>query len=466
MLPFLLPLWESDATLRAGIQESVQASVAPVGSAALLSGGSLSGEARAARPRAAYLAQLYAEYAHAFDLPVFGGGGPPSYNLDASTSLSAVWTTSPRSSLALDTEGSLATTYGVHADTRLIELDPFLFAQRLEYAFGHTLIWTHQLGPLTSLSLEGGYLQTGALAAESVPGSSAPSAVGVDTHEGHAAIDWSRDLGPRDSLTPELRYTFTHYAHALLDTHFDRGPTDIHTVTLSALEAHELARGLTIGAMGGISVGSPMPLVHAGVPVVAPDAGLTLRWIGKRARVTARASYAYTSLGPRIGFGQQASAVLKLDLRPRDGAQYRDLLLHGTLRFAHGAAPLAADPQPILPGMPPPPANGTLTTTTLAAGMRAEVPIMRGLAFTTGSELAFVRGVIDPAPVWGQASPELLATITIGLTGTISTDKRRTVPRDPEAEREEEARRLPVEPGAARVAPDPQPVAPDPQAVP
>jgi hypothetical protein len=98
--------------------------------------------------------------------------------------------------------------------------------------------------------------------------------------------------------------------------------------------------------------------------------------------------------------------------------------------------------------------------------MRAEVPILRGLAFTTGSELAFVRGVIDPAPVWGQASPELRATITIGLTGTISTDKRRTVPRDPEAEQEEEARRLPVEPGAFPGTPDARPVPPDPQPVP
>jgi hypothetical protein len=450
MLPFLLPLWETDATLRAGIQESVQASVAPLGSAALLSGGSVEGEARATGPRAAYLAELYAEYAHALDLPIGGGAGPPSYNLDSSTSLSAVWTTAPRSTLALETEGSLATTYGVRADTQLIELDPFLFAQRLEYAFGHTLVWSHQLAPRTSLSMEGGYLQAGALAAESIPSLHVPAAVGVDTHEAHAALGWSRDLGPRDSLSPELRYTFTHYQHALLDTRFDRGPADVHAVTLSASETHELARGLSAGATAGFSIGNAMPLVHVGAPVVAPDAGLTLRWIGRRARLTARASYAYTSLGPRIGFGQEASARLKLDLRPSDGSRYRDMLLHGSLRFAHGAAPLAADPEPILPGVPVPPATGTLTTTTLAAAMHAEIPLRRGLALTTGSDLALVRGVIDPAPVWGQSSPELLATITIGLTATISTDKRRTVPRDPEAQQDEEARRIPVEPGASR----------------
>jgi hypothetical protein len=451
MLPFLIPLWESDATLRAGIEQSVQASVTPLGSAALLAGASLSGEARAASPRAAYLAELYAEYAHAFDIGA--GAGPPSYNLDADASLSAVWTTSPRSSLALETEGSLATTYGVHADTRLIELDPFLYAQRLEYALGHTLTWTHELTPRTSFSLEGGYLQTGALAAESIPSLHVPPAVGVDTHEAHAALGWSRDLGPRDSLSPELRYTFTHYDHALLDTRFDRGPADVHLVTLSAGETHEFSRGLTAGVVGGISVGSAMPLVHAGAPVVAPDAGLTLRWTGRRARLTARASYAYTSLGPRIGFGQEASARLNYDLRPRDGASYRDLLLHATLRFAHGAAPLAADPDPVLPGTPPPPANGILTTTTVAAALRAEIPLRPGLAFTAGNELAMVRGVVDPAPAWGQTSPELLATITLGLAFTVSTDKRRTVPPDPEAGQEEEARRLPP----AHAAPDTQP---------
>jgi hypothetical protein len=456
MLPFLtLPLWETDATLRAAVEQSAQASVTSLGSGAVLLGADLSFEARAAGPRAAYVATGHAEYAHAFDVAVGGGAGPPSYNLDADTTLSAAWTLSPQSYLTLDTEGSLATTYGIQADSQLLALDPFLFAQRLEYAMGHTLTWSLGPTPRAGFSVEGGYLQTGALAAEAIPvlhqwplagegpGPAAPAetGVGVDTHEGHAAVSYSYDLGLRDSVTPELRYDYAHYYHALYDVHFHRGPADIHTGTISAAASHEVMRGFTAVVKGGISVGNAMPVVQAGHPVVAPDVSLTLRWTGRRARLTARAQYAYTSLGPRIGFGQQASGKIKLDVRPWDGARYRDLLLHGTLRFAHGAAPLGADPEPVEPGSPPLPTVGTLTATTIAARTRVEIPLARGIAFITGGDVAFVRGVIEPAPVTGQTSAELLATLTVGLAVTVATDKRRTVPRDPEAEQEEEARR-------------------------
>src|SRR5262249_29656103 len=159
----------------------------------------------------------------------------PTDDLDAGVSLSASWTTSPLSSLSFDSEGSLATTYGVRADTQLIERDPFLSGQRLEYAFGHTLSWSHDPTHLDGFSLEGGYAQAGALAAD------LPAAVGVDTHEAHASVSWSRDLGSRDTLTPELRWSYTHYQHALLDTDLRRGPADIHEVTVSAAASHEFA---------------------------------------------------------------------------------------------------------------------------------------------------------------------------------------------------------------------------------
>ena len=119
-------MWEADATLRAAIQESVQASVTKLGAGALLSGGDLGFEARAAAARAVYLASAHAAYARAIDLSLSGGLGVPSDDLDADLSLSASWTTSPLSSLSLDSEGSLATTYGVRADTQLIERDPFI----------------------------------------------------------------------------------------------------------------------------------------------------------------------------------------------------------------------------------------------------------------------------------------------------------------------------------------------------
>jgi hypothetical protein len=451
MLPFHLPLWETDATLRAAVVQSAQASVTSLGSGAVLLGGDVTADARAASERAAYLATLHAAYAHAFDVAVGGGAGPPSYNLDADTTLSAGWTLTPRTFVSLDTEASLATTYGVTADTQLLALDPFLYAQRLEYALGHTLGFSFEPTPRSGVDVEVGYLTTGALSAEAIQGVPPSELVGVDTHEGHASVSYSYDLGPRDSLAPELRYDFAHYYHALLDATLERsqaelqrGPADIHTGTLSLAASHELARGLTLRVSGGVSVGDAMPAVHADHPVVAPDAGLTLRWTGRSARVTARAAYAYTSLGPRIGFGQQLSATLKVDARPFEGARYRDLLVHGTLRFAHGGAPLGADPQPVVPGLPVLPATGTLTATTLAARTQVEIPVARGLAFTTGGELAFARGAVDAGPTLSQVSSEVLATVSVGLAFTVSTDERRRVPKDPEADQEEEARKLPT----------------------
>ncbi len=189
-----------------------------------------------------------------------------------------------------------------------------------------------------------------------------------------------------------------------------------------------------------------MPFLAARLPVIAPDVGLSLRWTGRRARVTARYTYAYASLGPRIGYGQQHAAKLRVDVRPVDGARRRDLLVHGTLRFAHGAAPLAADPDvTVLPGMAPfVPTSGKLTSTTLAAGARVDVPILRGLAFTTGTDLIFAHGVVDPAPPGGGDHVGITALLTVGLAVTLSTDKRRTVTRDPAAEQEDDARRTPA----------------------
>ena len=214
--------------------------------------------------------------------------------------------------------------------------------------------------------------------------------MGVDTHEGHAAASVSVDLGPRDTLTPEVRYVFTHYENALLDLDLHRGPADVHEVSLTSAWSHEVARGFLGTATAGLSVGSPMPVLASRRAVVAPSLGLGLRWTGRRSRVTVRYTYAYTSLGPRIGYGQQHGARLRIDLHPREGSRYRDLALRGTLRFAHGGAPLAADPDVKIPGLPPPRATtGTLTTTTLAAGLRVDVPVLRGprLHLRRGSDL-------------------------------------------------------------------------------
>ncbi len=437
MIPLPFALWDTDATARIAIQQSIQASATSLGSGAALTGGELDVDATAARPRATYSATAHLQYARAFELALGGGAGPPSDELDADAATSAAWTLSKAATLELTTEGSLATTTGVRADTRLIDLDPWLFGQRLEYAGGSDLTLSLEPWARTSLSVDGGYLQTGGLAADS------PAAVGADTREIHGGVSPSFELGPRDTLTPEVRYVYTHYDHALLDTDLHRGPADIHTVSFTTSASHQVAPGLRVTAMGGVSVGTPMPLLGAGGAVVAPDAGLKLRWTGRRARITARYTYAYTSLGPRIGYGQRHGALVRLDLRPAEGARNRDLTLRATVRFAHGLAPLAADPDLQPPWeRPRVPAAGTLTTTTLAAGTRVELPIVRGLALTTGADLLFVRGVLDPAPAGGDRLG-VTGILTVGLAGTVSTDPRRTVTRDLTAEHDEDERRAP-----------------------
>jgi hypothetical protein len=428
MLPFFLPLWETDATVRGAVLESAQVSLTSAGAATILSGGQLDVDARAASPRSVYTAEAHARYARAFDVVLGGGAGPPSDDFSGDASLTGTWTLTPRTSLLLDLEGSLATTFGVGAETRLLELDPLLFAQRLEYAAGPTLSLSLAPTPRIGLTLEAGYAQEGAIAADTA------GAVGVDSHEGHAAVSPSFDLDARTTLAPELRYTRVHYDHALLDVDLHRGPADVDEVALTAALSRELSRELVGTATAGVSVSTPMPMLDARAPVVAPDVGVKLRWIGRRARVTARYGYAYTSLGPRVGFGQQHHGLVRLDVQPKDGADARDLVVHGTLRFARGAAPLAADPAPIVPGEPHwMPAGGTLATTTLAAGARVDVPLpmFRGFAFTTGFDLTFARARVDPAPPTGEPHPVVTATLTIGLAATVSTDKHRTVARDP-----------------------------------
>jgi hypothetical protein len=436
-------MWETDATVRAALQESVQASVTALGTGALLSGGELGCDVRAAGPRSLYVAEARASYARALEIAAAGGAGPPADNVDAEGAATATWTPWPRASLALATQASLATSWGMRADSLLLQRDPFLDDQRLEYAFGADLSYALTSTPRRGLGLDGGFAQAGALAAAST------AAVGADSREGHGGVSYSLDLGPRTSITPELRYVYTHYEHALLDVDFHRGPADIHGGTLALGGGYELSSRLSVTGSGGVTVASPMPILHTGGPVVAPEIGAGLRWTGQRARLTARYAWAYTSMGPRIGYGQQHTATVKLTAHPFVSAGQRDILLHGLVRASHGAAPLAADPEPTLPGMAPRSLTGTLVATRVAGRAVLEVPILRGVAFTSGIDLAYTHGVVQPAPPGEGPRGELLVSLSLGLAVTASTDRRRLLPHDPEADASEAARRAaaPPEPG-------------------
>jgi hypothetical protein len=440
MLPFHLPLWETDATFRAALQETVQASIAPLGAGALLSGGELSADARAAGPRSIFTAEARAQLARALDLT--GSGSPPEDELNADASASATWSLAPEGSLALTAQGSLGTSWGIRADSLLLAADPFLEAPRLAYGVGADLAYTVSLTPRTELTVDGGFAQEGALA------SPVPAVVGTDSREWHGGIAYGVDVAPRLSLSPELRYAYTRYEHALLDVDRRRGPADIHALSAVLGGRREIVPRVFLTASGGVTLGSPMPIAATRQPVIAPEAGLGLRWRGRRLDLTARYAWSYSSLGPRIGYGQQHTATLRVTAWPF--AHPRGIMLRGTVRAGHGAAPLGADPAPILPGMPPPPLTGTLVATTLLGRAVLEIPVARGWAVTSGADLAFARGHLDPAPPGGEPRQALTGTLTLGLAGTVSTDPRRLYPRDPGSDEDDALRR------AGPTAPEPR----------
>jgi hypothetical protein len=438
VLPIHLLAWETDATLRAAIQQSAQAYVAPFSVSTLLTGGEIAGDARAAGPRSLFTAEVRAHYARALDL----GGGAPSNDISADGSASATWITSPLSNLALTAQGSLATTWGIRADSLFLTNDPFLDAQRLEYGVGADLTYDFTPTPRTEITIDGGFAQEGALAADD------PAVVGADSRELHGGIAYSVDASPRVSIGPELRYTFTHYEHALLDVDRHRGPADVHATSLSLGGSRKLGPDLSLNASGGLTLASPMPIAATRALVVAPEAGIGLRWKSRRAQLTARYAWSYSSLGPRIGYGQQHTATLRLTAWPF--ARPRGTVLRATVRAGHGAAPIGADPPPILAGLPPPPITGQLITTTLAGRAVMEIPITRGWAFTSGLDLLFARGHLDPAPPGGEPRQQITGMLTIGVAATVSTDPRRRFPRDPGSDEDDELRRAGVQTGGER----------------
>lgn len=431
-------MWETDATVRALVQQTTQVNLAPLGGGALLAGGELSGDVRALGPRSLLTAEARARFARGIDLVE----GEPETDISADVSAGASWVPSPGATFSLDALGSLATTWGVRADSLLLALDPFEEGQRLDYALGADLTYADALTPRVEVTVDAGVAQAGALDAE------IPAAIGADSRELHGGASVALDLAPRLSVTPELRYSFTRYEHALLDVERRRGPAEIHAVTGAVAASREMAPQLFVTAGGGLTVGSPMPIARTDAAVVAPEATLGVRWRGKRAQLTARYAWSYSSLGPRLGFGQAHAATLRLSAWPLVGA-YKTSLFKLTLRAAHGAAPIGANPPPITPGPPPPPLTGALVVTTLAARGTLELPLHRGWSIITGADLLYARGHLDPAPPSAEPQRTLTATLTVGLAATASTDPRRRFPRAPGAEEDDAARRAAVTYGRA-----------------
>ncbi|EYF02443.1 hypothetical protein [Chondromyces apiculatus] len=426
MFPFLLPLWEADLTARAAVEQGIAASVTDIGTGALLTGaeGSLAGLARA--PRAEYGFSLGGSYARAAYFTL--GAAPSIPNDSASAALDgrAAWQTSPRTSLSWNTGGYLATRLGVRADDALAQRDPFLYGQRLQYTIATGPGFSVTTSRRSFLDMAASYEQTGAVSGED------PRAVGVDTHEALARLRYSYELSDVDAVGPEFEYNYTHYYNALLDIYLNRGSADVHAGTALFLWTHAFGSRTVTRIGAGVTVASPPPIVGSTAAVVAPAARAGLTYATGRYDFMLDYAYEYTSLGARIGYGQEHNAIAQLSFLPLKGGKFRDVVMTGVARAAIGSAPIAANP-PVLPDpdLVPPSLEGTLTTITAAAGARMDVPLLVGLQMYGAFDLEFVRATFDPPSVLGQTNGGLRTIWTIGISGTISTDRRQMVPQEP-----------------------------------
>jgi hypothetical protein len=438
VLPILVALWQTDATVRGAIEEQIQTSFVGAGSGALLTGGELGLDAGAIGASSTWALRAGGRYAHALGFSLAGGAGAPTANGSFNLSGTGSWQITPQAQLGVDTQGSIASRYGVRAIEGATPIDPFQVGNRVTYGFGGGASLFASVGKRSSLRMSSGYSQEGGLAADVV------DAVGLDAFTVRGEIGWGREIGPRDTIVPELRIAQTHFEHAILDVDLHRGVLDTTALTARVGDTHAFSRQFVADVSGGVTLTrSIVPTFEARISTAAaPDAHVGLTWVGRRARASASYTLGFASLGPRVAYGQQHAVTAEIGLRPVSGAKWRDLLVHATARFAHGAAAVAI-PAPVGSGAPA--GHGWVTTTSMAAGALVEVPLTRGVALRGGVDLQLARGAIDPAPAGGAPGMQLQAIVLIGIAGTLSTDPARTVRRDP---LEEELMRERAQPGA------------------
>jgi hypothetical protein len=441
VIPFVVLMWQSDATARLALTQGLLASISDFGVGALVTGGEAAFDARAEGPRDAYGVQARGLYGRALNFSAQGESSAPADNLSAQVGGDVSFQITPRLRFSLDTQNYLASRFGVRAVDELAARDPFIDGNRLEYTTGAGLGLHASTSRRSTFRASAGYTQAGALAA------SAPEALGVDAHATRGSVALAYDLGPNDTITPELRYAFTHFYHAIYGplpgstagVQIERGPADIHAVTALVEETHAFGPRLLGGASLGVTAATPPPILPTRGAIFAPEARLSLRYFAPRYRLHAAYGFEYTSLGPRVGFGNQHQGLFEISFRPVRGSRYRDLQIVGIGRAAFGSAPVALNPPQRGGSMPPRATTGTLNTTSVAAGGRIDYPLRRGLSVLGAVDLQFLRGQFDPPPPGGSAPARFQTVVTLGIAGVLSTDPERTVLRDP-GEQEEEDR--------------------------
>src|SRR5262249_1876092 len=158
--------------------------------------------------------------------------------------------------------------------------------------------------------IAGGYVGAGGIAATD------PAAVGPDLHAGRAIVSTTHQIGLHDYLIPELRFMRSHYLHALLDAFLDRGVADVSAGTAGLSGTHVFTRRLMAMIGGGATVATPPPILESHAAVVSPEARAGVTYSSGRYAAVGGYTYGYTSLGPRIGFGQAHEARVEVRARP------------------------------------------------------------------------------------------------------------------------------------------------------
>jgi hypothetical protein len=399
-------------------------SATDTGGSSFLMGANAELRGRALFETGGYVFNLGGTYARLAELTFGGGGGSAPTSAYAGTlGAHATWVLGPASRASFDATGLVASRLGVRADNLLAARDPFL-KDRIEYAVDDTIGWSEGISRRTTLRFAGGYLGAGGVASPD------KEAVGVDMHGVKASVGATYEASTRDYVMPELRFVRMQYYHAILDTDLDRGATAVSAGTATLGLTHTFSRRLLAGAAGGVTVATPPPIIASGKPIVAPDLRVTVTYASGQYRAVGSYAYAYTSLGPRIGFGQLHTGAIEVRLRPVRGARWRDLELRGVGLVAVGSAPVAAALLTVTTSaLPPTTTTGSVTTFTTAAGGHLDIPIVHGVVFTTGFDLEFVKADLDPAPPGGQPPPLIAQVMSVGIAGIVSTDPRDRVRR-------------------------------------
>jgi hypothetical protein len=415
LLPVLLVLATSDATARASVNESFVQDVSSIGTSSIMHGVTASAHGETMGESATSSGEISGFYGRSFQLSLAGDSTPSPNNYSGSVGTHATFQVGPTTQLFLDGSGFLATRFGVRATDLLAARDPFL-SDRLEYATAERIGLGGSISNRAAYRISGSYLGAGGLA------SSEADAVGVDLHGAAATLSFPYELTQRSYLTPELRYGYSHFYHALLDRWLTRGEADIHTGTGMLGFSHVLTRRLMATVGGGVTIANPPPILESRALIVSPEVRAQASYLSRMSRATLSYEYGYTSLGPRIGYGHRHAALAEFGILPASGQRWRDLELRWIASVGYGVTPVAGALLSLPTAATVSSQEGTLSSLNVVAGIRLDVPLIRGVMFTAGYDLQFARASFDPPSPTAGTSSQLVSITTIGIAAVLSTN--------------------------------------------